>query len=350
MITNSGGRYTPQQIKGFVAARKRKEDFENTMIARRYFTNEQLDFVKAMTASQIASTLGLGTKSKSSKEVELIVPGELNGARGYRGKDGNTIWTFKENGEIIGNNVQFTMKAHGLTFVQAINMLLSEIGIQGDVGLTHPNTMPYRVVRLPTDATRRSDIGKAYLLGRSINPEAIEIAENQGLLMYIFNAILFIGYDGDNQIKSATRRLIKPAPGEKSKSDLPGSRKGEFPAMIHGSQNDVWIVEGGLDALALLCMRDLWADANIHPSIIISGGAGVRAWIQTPHINTLLKDADITVAYENEKDEATQIRTDAQHDKQCDALMAANVKSVSKWRPSFGKDLADFLERKNVAQ
>ena len=209
---------------------------------------------------------------------------------------------------------------------------------------------PEKAMKLSRRISLHADIGKAYLLGRSINRDAIEIAENQGLLMYIFNAILFIGYDENNLIKSATRRLIKTAQGENAKSNFPGIQKGAFPAMLHGSLNDVWVVECGMDALALLCMPNLWADDTFHPSIIISGGAGVSDWIHTPHINTLLKGVDIKIAYKNQIYEATKMQSDAQHHKDWDSLMDAGVKSVSSWRPSFGKNLADMLQIETDAQ
>jgi hypothetical protein len=78
------------------------------------------------------------------------------------------------------------------------------------------------------------------------------------------------------------------------------------------------------------------------PSILVSGGAGVRAFLDQPHVQTLLKQAaTVYLSLENEKSQETQIKTDAAHQRQIEKIQALGCNVVA-WRPPFGsKDICD---------
>jgi hypothetical protein len=81
------------------------------------------------------------------------------------------------------------------------------------------------------------------------------------------------------------------------------------------------------------------------PTVIVSGGAGVRSFLDRDEIQQMLRQASrVTVAYENEGDAETQERTDTQHDAQAEAVRAitGRVPETFRPRPEHGKDLADL--------
>jgi hypothetical protein len=100
-------------------------------------------------------------------------------------------------------------------------------------------------------------------------------------------------------------------------------------------------VEGGIDALAIVEWNK--AHCKSTPCIIVSGGAGVRSFLDQPHAQKILKDADaVYVALEREKDAGTQAKTDADHQKQIDKIWALGCEKVFVWEPPAGtKDIAD---------
>ena len=81
------------------------------------------------------------------------------------------------------------------------------------------------------------------------------------------------------------------------------------------------------------------------PTVIVSGGAGVRSFLERAEIQQMLRQAErVVVAYENEKDQETQERTDAQHDAQVEAVreVIGRMPETFRPRPEHGKDLADL--------
>ena len=92
------------------------------------------------------------------------------------------------------------------------------------------------------------------------------------------------------------------------------------------SDGALWIVEGGTDALAVM---DWYRPHRVAaPSIVVSGGAGVRAFLDQPHVQGLLrKSATVYLSLENEKDQETQIKTDAAHQRQAEKSRFWDVRS-----------------------
>ena len=129
------------------------------------------------------------------------------------------------------------------------------------------------------------------------------------------------------------------------KRDFRGSDK-RFPPVFSGDPAKVWIVEGGADALALcdIALRS----GQQPPTIIVSGGANVRSFLESADVQAVLKRAErVTVCGENEKDAETQTRADTGHQKQAHRVAEITGREVRRWTPTpeQGKDLADMNAR-----
>lgn len=194
--------------------------------------------------------------------------------------------------------------------------------------------------RLPMARQEDRDAGRTYLRSRGISAAAIEAAEKAGMLRYAGGAILFCGYDEKGEVRAVTRRATDPA-DPVQKRDLAGTNK-SYPAILPGDPAKVWIVEGGVDALAVYDMAR--RRGRTTPTILVSGGAAVRGFLDTPHVQEMLKRARrIVIACEREKDEATQQRTDRMHEWQRDAVAkVAPDTEVRLWWPDHGKDAAEM--------
>jgi hypothetical protein len=105
----------------------------------------------------------------------------------------------------------------------------------------------------------------------------------------------------------------------------------------------VFVVEGGVDALAL---RDLYMLGDLPPpTVVVSGGVGGWSWIDE-RADILAKAAAVYVAQENERDDETQQRRDAQHELQAETLRGITAAKIKTWKPPVGvKDVAVLLEQ-----
>jgi hypothetical protein len=205
-----------------------------------------------------------------------------------------------------------------------------------------PPTSPSPLT-LPLCQPHQRSAGRAYLAGRGISPATLDAAEAAGMLRYASGAVLFVGYDEARQPRSVTQRLIHDD-AIPNKRDLRGSVKAFCP-ILPGDPQTVWIVEGGTDALAV---QDREGGDGQPPTVIVTGGAGVRSFLDQPAIQALLrKAARVVIACENEKDAETQARTDAHHAQQRDRVCGiAPGADVQLWRPPAGcKDVAQLHAR-----
>jgi hypothetical protein len=163
------------------------------------------------------------------------------------------------------------------------------------------------------------------------------------MLRYAPGAVWFVGYDEARQPRSVTQRMINDD-ATPNKRDLRGSVKAFCP-ILPGDAKTVWIVEGGTDALAV---QDREGGDGQPPTVIVTGGAGVRSFLERPAVQALLCEASrVVIACENEKDAETQARTDAHHAQQRDRVRhIAPGADVELWRPPAGcKDVAQLHAR-----
>ncbi len=182
--------------------------------------------------------------------------------------------------------------------------------------------------------------GREYFQQRGICLATIEYAEDTGMVRYAEGAVFFVGYDRVGRARSATWRAIDLA-DPVQKREIMGSDKG-YPPVLPGNPTSVWIVEGGVDALAL---HDLARRAGKSPPpTIVSGGATVLSFLHHTEILEILKHVErIIVAGENEKHPAAQERADTGHRKQAQLISEISEREVIIWAPKVGKDLAKFI-------
>lgn len=277
-------------------------------------------------AEQVAEALGL-RMDLQGQHIELE-----NGMRGtYKGS--RLVWCHKD-GTGIGDNCALAVAVTGLPFREALELLLGHAAAHPVAYAPTPTER--RVLRIPSTAAEAEQNGREYLRGRGISDAALATAEACGMLRHIPGAVLFVGYDGKRPM-SATRRGYLPG-DPVPKRDLAGTNKA-WPAILPGSLDNVWIVEGGADALALHTLYPVDP-----PTVIVSGGSGSKAWLEQPHIIARLKRAQlVTVATEREKDSDTQARTDAQHQAQAESIRRYCAEVVVWNPPPCIKDLAEML-------
>ena len=287
---------------------------------------------------------GLGLDVKKDGVKDWVVDDRY---RITRKQDGHFVWCSWDQSR-GGDAIAFCTEELGRSFQQA----LADLG----EGRLSPVTKPHgisHVDRFPTSppVSRDPDAVLEYLEGRGISRSTIRHAQCAGFLRFVdyqgVPAAAFCGLGDNGRLRFMTLRLTQPIKswdGEKpiTKIDIRYSDK-SFPAIWRGGDpnKSVWVVEGGMDALAV--MDWYRSHAMAAPDIIVSGGAGVRAFLDRPHVQSILKQsATVYVCLENEKTAETQRCTDSDHEKQIDKICALGCETVIAWTPPFGsKDIAD---------
>ena len=269
----------------------------------------------------------------------------LHGDEAYRvtrKDDGHWVTCDKfENG--IGDNIALVAELEpGTGFAEAVYRLSGAPSVAATA--TRPRPAPPPVVRKPPrmPAQSAADVrrGRAYLTGRGISLETIGHAETAGMLRYSARGVLFVGWDDAGTAQNITRRATD-ASELVQKRDLAGADK-RHPPMLRGAADTVLIVEGGTDALAAHDIaRRVGRPA---PTVLVSGGANVRSWIETPWVQKILSVAKkITVCFEREDSAEKQAKTDLAHEKQIQRLQEVCSAQVTAWMPPEGiKDMADL--------
>ena len=210
----------------------------------------------------------------------------------------------------------------------------------GAPSVRRPSPPPRTPPQLPSQRPEAREAGREYLQGRCISLAAIKRAEAVGMLQYGTGGILFVGYDTAGVAQSVTKRATSPKAAFQQR-DFRSSDK-SWPAILPGDPRDVWIVEGGADALAL---QDLATRQGVPvPSVIVSGGANVLAFLERASVQKLLKQADrVTVAGKIKKSDKAQARADAGRQKQAERIKEITGRKVLRWwpEPEQGRDLAE---------
>lgn len=181
------------------------------------------------------------------------------------------------------------------------------------------------VLHVPERTPDMLEAVERYIKGRGIDQKTIDHAVRVGVLSWCADGPVFVGCDETGKAKSATIRYLQPrkdAEGrEYAKRDLSGSDKSR-PAIIPGDPRRIVVVEGGFDGLSAWQMFD-------RPTIIISGGIGVRKWIDTPHVRAMLEQAEqIDVYKDNDPKPETRQQVEKDARRLVEDLCKINPKAV----------------------
>jgi hypothetical protein len=260
-----------------------------------------------------------------------------------RKSDGHWV-TCDKTGNGIGDNIALVRDLEpALGFLEAVARLA-----EGPVASREPMPEPSRRTRPARLPQTRADrhAGRVYLRGRGVSSATLDHAERSGFLRYAKGGVLFVGRDVNGGARNVGKRLIAPGPDEQPKRDLAGSDK-QYPLLLPGNPRVVWIVEGGVYALAA---RDLAKRrGKAPPTVLVSGGATVRCFLDHPTVQTLLLHADsVVVVRDNEATEKKQAETDAAHDRQIARIRELRG-NCGDWRPPAGvKDVAELNQRERA--
>lgn len=274
--------------------------------------------------------------------------------RADRNPDGSWIacdW----HGGGIGDSIAVVRWATGCGFVQALEELVGDPTKPLPPAPPPPPQPPKKPPRLPRlDGV---DEGRAYLLGRGISQRTIRAAELARAVHYVRGAVVFLGRDHGSHgapVRLAALRYLEPIPvpddEPMTKRDLAGSDK-DYPVLLPGDPARVVVVEGGVNALAVqdICLYR----SEEPPTVIATGGVGVRSWIvANSHVRALLVAAErVEIWCENEVsqdgDSATekQAKTDLLRERLADeiALVRGGELPELVYPPEGVKDSADWI-------
>lgn len=260
-------------------------------------------------------------------------------------QDGHWLWCdrYCNSG---GDNIGLVREIEtGIGYTEAVYRLSTTPIVRQQARRSEPKQ---QLLQLPSESLAACKHGRDYLQSRGISLDTIEHAEKAGMVRYADGGVLFVGYNFSGTPQNVTRRAIA-ATDKVQKRDLRGSNK-SYPPILPGDPTKVWIVEGGTDALAL---HDIAKRSGKEPpTVIVSGGANVRSFLERDDVQALLKQADrVTVVRENEKNPDVQAKADAGHQKQAQRVAEITGNEVLQWKPKpdQGKDLADLNARQIAA-
>ena len=241
-----------------------------------------------------------------------------------------------ENG--IGDNIALVQELEpGTGFAESVYRLS---GAPSVARATRPAPAPvvHQPPKMPAQDPADVKRGRAYLFDRGITLETIEQAEKAGMLRYSARGVLFVGRDEAGTAQNIMRRAVD-ASELVQKRDLRGTDK-RHPQMLLGVTDTVLIVEGGTDALAAVDIAR--REKRPAPTVLVSGGANVKGFMQTPWVQKVLKLAKkVIVAFEREATPEAQAKTDAAHLVQMQRLREVCSAQVTGWKPPEGiKDMA----------
>ncbi len=208
---------------------------------------------------------------------------------------------------------------------------------------------------------------REYLIGRGITPETIDEARGQGRLRATENSVCFIGTDKYGTLRYVAHRYyekqpVPDSPGEfRNKKDEVGSSKVHcfwLPPPFPDMPKTGWIVEGGVNALALSDIlsresSEFHSGGPQNPLILTTGGVAMRDWMANVETSTILRDCvSVTMVGENEHAatpeaaEKKQADTDRLRHVVLDALKERHgIAADLVFPPKWAEDTADMQER-----
>lgn len=309
---------------------------------------QDIQSARYLDPSRFLTQLGYTVKRDGKKHFSVLI-GKDEAYRLTQKADGKWLWVdnYGNNG---GDNIDLVKELTGLSgFADRVYELAG--APSANYAPIKPPPAP-KPPRIPFESEQGRMIGRVYLEERGISAETTLHAEKTGFLRYLSDGLLFVGYSA-NKVWNATKRAFDPD-AEVKKRDFAGSDKSK-PQILDGNSQSIWIVEGGVDALAVQDIAK--SQGKTPPTVIVSGGSGVKSFLENPEIQEKIRAAKlVVVAGENEKNADVQAKTDAQHEAQLELVKALNPSAQAViWKPEsrMGSDIADYnlnMQNQNKGQ
>lgn len=309
-------------------------------------TEQDIQQARQIDPSRFLEGVGYTVKRDGKKHFSVLI-GKDEAYRLTCKPDGTWLWV-DNYGTHGGDNIELVKEITGLTgFADRVYELAGAPSAIYAPIKPPPAPQPPRI---PPESQQGRMLGRMYLEERGISSETTLHAEKTGFLRYLSDGLLFVGYQA-GKAWNATKRAFDPD-AEVKKRDFAGSDKSK-PQILSGNLESVWIVEGGIDALAVHDIAK--RQGKIPPTVIVSGGSGVKSFLENPEIMEKIKAARlVVVAGENEKNADVQAKTDMQHEAQLELVKTLNPSAQAMmWKPEsrYGSDIADYnLNIKNQEQ
>ncbi len=264
---------------------------------------------------------------KQANEVNLI---EFSRSHGFTlSKSDNKAWKVENFGGLFvfqggfyhhteekkGNPIKFVQEYMGLTFPQAVELLI------GARGTLHQQEETYYVppikenpqkedMILPKSASNTNDLDN-YLIGeRCLDKEIVNELKQEGAIYqaltqkgnYQFSNCAFVGYDKQNKPKYCSLRSM----ANNFRQDISNSDK-SYPFVIKGRSNRLFVCESPIDVISHATLTKLNQGDYKEDTRISTGGlmdkALERYLEENPHITTIVFAFDNDIDGKNFKGE-----------------------------------------------
>lgn len=256
-------------------------------------------------------------------------------------KISNGKWMWWSRGIGGHNAVDYLIKVHGLSFLEAVERIVGTGSVPTHRKTERPLTSSQRVI-LPARNTS-SDIVREYLTARCIDPEIIDYCITAGILYESLphHSAIFVGYDDLGTPRYAAYRATD---GSRLLGDASGSDKHFSFQIINPSSEEIHVFESAIDALSYATIMKLsGSDWRAFSYLSLAG-------VYTPNKDP--QKTKIPAALQKCLDTHRNVRRIFLHLDNDDAgrSAAAALKTVLQDRyevidapPDYGKDFNDFL-------
>lgn len=310
----------------------------------RYFPPEIIFAAKRNSPLEILRNHGYIVQRDGKSHYKIVKDG-VTLVRLTQRADSCWLWAGQNIFSAGGDNISLIMELLHVSFPDAVNILTRSEHKYTSPSRSKNSTLSTAVrhIILPQPDFQTLPLIYQYLSSiRGITISTINFAKAVGFIQFISTGVVFCGYDHQHRLRNADFRAafdyVQP-----QKRCFYGSDK-HYPPILPGTaQRKVWIVEGGMDALAL---RDCALRQQVSPPVIIvSGGANVCICFDNPNVQAILQQAiKVTVAFDHETSQGVQKVTNAAHAKQleCISSIVRTECLIDTFMPAQDKDLASM--------
>lgn len=281
----------------------------------------------------------------------------------------NGVWLYFQ-GSSIGNSVMLVELIDGCDKKSAVNCIIGQFSsnqtlTNNSKSIAHAKAIKNKIeLILQTPQPHTIAAGQAYLTSRGIDLTTFESLLELGVTQYAWNGIAFVGKKHNGKAGMIETRLFKQLrpldkPEKFTNHLVSGTRK--YCVVIPGSANsqDIEMVEGNFDGMALYEMNKRNLPAENQPTIIITGGKDNTEMLKNTQIIAILKgaksikcwgDNEQVEAFDSKDPRLYQVRlldkqsiTDTAHQKRMDKISAINpTKSIVYIKPPA--EIGDLAE------